>query len=126
MSRYLLAAKKFHQDALAEFAAAGTNGQDTKIRQAAEKGWGAVVQATNHFLAKRKIKVPGGTRRRLELLVELEERDPRVRKAGIADKYRVFLHSLHVECFYDGTYSVKIVQRDLRRLSDFIRAVESL
>ena len=126
MSRYLLAAKKFHQDALAEFTSAGANGQDTKIRQAAEKGWGAVVQATNHLLEKQKFKVPRGTRRRLELLLELEDRDSRVRKAGIADKYRVFLHTLHVECFYDGTYSVKIVQRELRRLSDFIRLVESL
>jgi hypothetical protein len=56
----------------------------------------------------------------------LEERDPRVRKAGITDKYRAFLYSLHVECFYDGTYSVKIVQRDLRRLGDFIRLAENL
>ncbi len=126
MSRYLLAAKKFHQDALAEFISAGANGEDTKIRQAAEKGWGAVVQATNHLLEKRKIKVPRATRRRLELLLELEDRDPRIRQAGIGDKYRAFLHSLHVECFYDGTYSVKIVQRDLRRLGDFIRAVESV
>ena len=124
MSRYLLAARKFHQQALAEFASA--NSDDTKMRQAAEKGWGVVVQATNHLLEKRKIKVPRGTQKRLERLIELEDRDSRVRKSAVADRYRVFLHTLHSECFYDGVYSVKIVQRELRRLGEFIRQVESL
>jgi hypothetical protein len=124
MSRYLLAAKKFHQQALAEFESADSD--DTRIRQAAEKGWGAVVQAANHLLEKRKVKVPRGTQKRLERLVELEDRDSRLRKAAVADRYRAFLHTLHSECFYDGTYSVKLVQRELRRLGDFIRQVEVL
>lgn len=124
MSRYLLAAKKFHQQALAEFESADSD--DTRIRQAAEKGWGAVVQATNHLLEKRKIKVPRGTQRRLERLADLEDKDSRVRKAAVTDRYRAFLQTLHSECFYDGVYSVKLVQRELRRLGEFIRQVESL
>ncbi len=127
MSKYIQVARKFQADALAEFYAARANGsKDTKIRQAAEKGWGAVVQATNHLLEKKKVKIPRGTQRREERLIEVEDRDSRIREAKIPDQYHAFMQTLHSECFYDGTYSIKIVERYLRRVGEFIRLIESL
>ena len=127
VGRYLQTAKKFQADALAEFYDARANGsKDTKIRQAAEKGWGAVVQATNHLLEKKNVKVPKGTQRREERLIEVEARDQRIREAEIPDKYHAFMQTLHSECFYDGTYSIKVVERYLRRVGEFIRLIESI
>jgi uncharacterized protein (UPF0332 family) len=122
--KYITQARSFINKAELEFAKA--NGDDTKVRQAAEKAWLACVYATNALFMKKGIKPPKGTRKREEILSELEKKDKKINEMGIFDKYRRFLYGLHIDCFYEGTYSVKIVERDIRRVDEYIDIIEKI
>lgn len=124
--KYLQMAKKFHEAAKREFTAGKSAQDEIMIRQAAEKGWGAAVQATNALLAKKHIKVPHGTGRREELLFSVQEKDKKIQNLSLGEKYSHFLRTLHSECFYDGDVSIKRVDRDLRKVGEYIQAVSTL
>lgn len=124
--KYLQMAKKFLEAAKKEFAAGKSAQDEILIRQAAEKGWGAAVQATNALLATKNIKVPYGTGKREELLFSIQEKDKKVQALNLGEKYSHFLRTLHSECFYDGDISIKRVDRDLRKVGEYIHAVSTV
>lgn len=124
--KYLQQARKFYEAAKDEFLVSRKNGDELKIRQAAEKGWGAVVQATNALLVKKGMKVPKGTRRREDLLFEIQDKDKKIKNLNLGEKYGYLLRSLHSDCFYDGDISIKRIERDLRKVEEYINAVSKL
>ncbi len=124
--KYLQMAKKFHEAAKKEFAAGKGAQDEIMIRQAAEKGWGAAVQATNALLAKKNVKVPHGTGKREELLFSIQEKDSKLKELKLGESYSHFLRSLHGECFYDGDVSVKRVDRDLRKVGEYIQDIAAM
>lgn len=126
MTKYLLQARKFYSASLEEFLQGRKKEDEIQIRQAAEKGWGAAVQATNALLVRRGIKVPRGTAKREELLFDVEEKDKKIKELRLGERFSHFLRSLHSECFYDGDVSVKRVDRDLRKVGEYIEAVAKL
>ena len=117
-------AKRFLHLAKKEFAQA--DGDEEKIRQAAERGWLAAVLATNHIFYKRGIKPPRGTKKRQDMLMKLEEKDKKIKELGLAGKYTIFLYNLHIDCFYDGDVSVKRVARDLNKVEEYIEIIEKI
>lgn len=127
MSRngYLKTARIFAERSQQEFRTARATQDDPGIRQAAEKGWGAVFQATKALLEKRNLKPGRGTTRVERTLAALERRDRAIARLEIVDRFGYFLRLLHVDCFGEGDYSVEIVERALNKLTDYIRKIES-
>jgi len=119
-------AKKFYEAAVKEFTRARAAEDEVGIRQSAEKGWGAVVQAANAFILSKGAKPPRGTQSKLDLLDDMEEKFPLAKRIGIARWFGWFMHSLHMDCFYDGRFSVKRLERDLRRVGHFIAQIEKV
>jgi len=124
MKNYILLAKNFSEKAIKEFLSA--DGDEDKIRQSAEKGWLAVLYATNALFEKKGIKLPKGARSREDLLFELERKDKRVNELSIIDRYKNFLFTLHIECFYEGDFSIKIVRRYLDKIKNYIDDIEKI
>jgi hypothetical protein len=68
------------------------------VRDAAEKAWNAVVQATDHFMRTHgRTALPGrdAHRDRRDFLVGVGRRD-------LAEKYTFFAERLHGDVFYGG------------------------
>ena len=74
MGEYLDQAKSFHQEAMKEFERGKRISDATVIRDAAEKAWGAIVQATNELFEKRGISPPRSHHERRRRLEELEKK----------------------------------------------------
>ena len=123
---YLGQARRFLTLAEKEFTQARGPRDDAGIRQAAEKAWGAVVQATNAILVRYGAKPGVGTGRKQDTLGRLEMREPRLRAAHVSDRYSAALLVLHARCFYDGDYNLDIVEREIRRAGDYIQTASRL
>ena len=87
-----------------------------KKRQACEKGWLAVVEAIDEFLAENKFFIPKGTPdahiKRSAALDEIVIRDPSMWE--LRQKYFSIQGSLHGACFYGGQDS-PLHDQDLKR-----------
>ncbi len=111
------------------FGGAGEGKRDSdplKVRDAAEKAWNAVVQATNALLAKRNFPLPQSHIERRRTLGELERQDPEVRELGLRDRFMARAQSLHEECFYEGYCPVEILERDLEKVKEYIEDIKRL
>ena len=113
---YLKQAKELLSAAKKEFKEGKAKGDQIKIRDAAEKGWNATVQATNGLFAKKRKPIPKSNRVRRE---GLEKIAPELR-----DRFEARAHSLHSQCFYDGVCPLEIVERDINKVGDYIDQVE--
>lgn len=119
-------AKKFLEKALQELEDGRKEDDEVKIRQSAEKGWAAVVQATGALFERKGLKVPKGTNRKYNVLVKLEDTHRELKKLKLSGDFSTFLHWLHSDCFYDGIYSVKALQRLLRKVREYIEDIEKI
>jgi hypothetical protein len=119
-------ARKFYKKAEEEFIKAREVLDEASIRQSAEKGWISVGEATNALFIKKGLKLPKGTRKREEMLFDLQDKDKKLSKLNLGEKFSHLLRSLHIDCFYDGDVSVKRVQRDLRKVNEYIKTIEVL
>jgi len=111
-------AKEFLADAREELQTYLTTGKEEKLRQACEKGWGAVAQLLMHTSGKdlthhRDFGVVARqlTEKTGNALIE------RAEMAGEA---------LHAGGFYHGALSPEAVRVALDMISDLIKAVEEL
>ncbi len=123
---YIEMARRFLARAEDELAAGRASQDEVELRQAAEKGWGAATEATKALFAARGEKIPAGTRAKKARLDEIQDRDPAVQREHVADSFTRFLHNLHSEAWGDGTVSVKAIERDLRRVGEYISTIERL
>ena len=110
-------ARALHSDAL-EMLAQG------KIRNAAEKAWGATKRATDALILARTSELPGTTAVTADELDALARRDTRVK--SLVGRYYSRLSQLHGQCFYNGRRSSPDTERRIRETADYIRDAEEL
>jgi hypothetical protein len=122
MGKYLDDANTLYREALNELARFRQSQDQTVLRDAAEKGWGAVTQASNELLAfYDRAVVPSGTGARRGQLTNLERQQRPLRRLYLAERFSAFENELHKECFYDGTCPLPITEATVReRVKEFL------
>ena len=115
----------FFQDAWALYADAMEDLERGKLRNAAEKSWGATKRATDALILARtgvEPRTAGQTDRELRLLNRQDRRlDP------LVGRYFTRASFLHGRCFYDGLCEpVEVVEDDIRGTADYVREAEQL
>ena len=95
-----------------------------KIRNAAEKAWGATQRATDALILARTGERPGTTAITSDELDALARRDARVK--SLVGRYYSRLSQLHGECFYNGRCAAPDTERRIRETADYIRDAEAL
>ncbi len=124
--RFIETARRFLARAEKELVAGRASSDEIELRQAAEKGWGAVTEATKALFVSKGIKIPLGTTTKEDRLEELQQRDPEMQNGSVADKFSRFLLRLHAEAWGDGDVSVKRLERQLRDVGKYIGTIERL
>jgi hypothetical protein len=127
MGKYLEDAKTLYSEALRELER-WQHIQDLVIlRDAAEKAWGAVTQATNEVLHAFGRVVPSGTGARRQELARLERQNGQLRALGLEGKFNSAELVLHRDCFYDGNcpvpYATDKVAQDVKEFRDTVEQV---
>jgi len=125
---YISEARKFAESAVAEFGRWEKEKEDVLIRDAAEKAWNAVLQATNALLLGRGFpeeKIRSHKDRRLALDT-LELRDSQVREKGFRDRFGAREHNLHERCFYEGEYVPEKIKEDILKAREYVEDVKQL
>ncbi len=96
-----------------------------KLRNAAEKAWGATKRATDALILARTGEEPrtvGQTTRQLRILAR---QDQRVQELVLPFGHRA--HFLHGTCFYDGMCEPpEAVEEDVRETAGYIQAAQEL
>lgn len=125
MSEYLEAAKGLYEEALEALQQGRKHGDSRAIRDAAEKAWGAIVQATNALIQQRMLPLPRTPAQRRARLAELERLDPRVKELGFRDRFGAREHYLHEDCYFDGICPIDLLEEDiLQKVKAYIDDVE--
>lgn len=123
---YLSDAKRFYEEAVKELERGIKEGSDILIRNAAEKGWNAIVQATNYLMEKKGLPVPENHRQaRLQLAI-LEREDPCIEALGLRDRYMARFQTLHSDCFYQNIWTIEGLRRDLEKVKAYIEDIEKI
>jgi HEPN domain-containing protein len=123
---YLEDARRFLEEAEQELAEGVRESNAVKIRDAAEKAWNAVVQATNALILRLLGKVPSSHFERRKMLTRLEELYPEVERLGLRDRYSARERNLHELVFYEGIIDVEEVRRELEKARRYVDDVERL
>ena len=98
-----------------------------RIRNAAEKSWGATKRATDALILARTGEEPERTPETGAGLRTLESLDPRIRSAHLRRRYYVRQAELHGQCFYNGLCdSLEDTDRLVRRTSAYIDDAQRL
>jgi uncharacterized protein (UPF0332 family) len=126
MNKYIEEAKKFYEKAVEEFEKGKKEGDMVKIRDASEKAWNAIVQATNALFEKRGMKIPRSHAERRNGLDELAIKDPKVKEKGLRDRYMARDKSLHEHCFYEGHCPLPLLEEDIQKVKMYIEDIEEL
>ncbi len=125
---YLAEAEKFYNVALEEFDRWRRDRRDEIIRDATEKAWNAVLQATNALLMAKGVeedRIKSHRERRLEL-ARLEATNPKIKEMGFRDRFSAREHQLHMLCFYEGEYLPEDVKDNLEKVRRYIEDVKAL
>ena len=98
-----------------------------RIRNAAEKSWGATKRATDALILARTGEEPERTPETGAGLRVLESLDPRIRSAHLRRRYYVRQAELHGQCFYNGLCDpLEDTDRWVRRTSVYIDDAQRL
>ena len=117
---------RFVEEALKEFKVGVENNDAIRIRDAAEKAWNAVVQATNALILYYLGKTPSSHWERRRLLRELERVKPEVESLGLRDRYSARERNLHELVFYEGVIDVNDVEFELEKTRRYVEDVRKL
>ena len=111
-------ARSLYEDALEEL-------DRSKLRNAAEKAWGATKRATDALVLARTGREPRSTGQTTRGLRALRREDPVFDL--LEGRYSARAHALHGLCFYDGNCEPEdVLSRDIRETADYIRDAEAL
>ena len=94
-----------------------------RIRNAAEKAWGATKRATDALALARTGEEPPTTAMTTEALLTLAGRDNHFEP--LVGRYFTRISYLHGSCFYDGMCNPG-TERRIRETIDYIRDAENL
>ena len=98
-----------------------------RIRNAAEKAWGATKRASDALILARTGDEPERTPETGAGLRQLESLDQEIRAARLVRRYYVRQGHLHGECFYNGLSDpLDETERRVRETSDYIDDAERL
>jgi hypothetical protein len=117
---------RFVEEALKEFKVGVENNDAIRIRDAAEKAWNAVVQATNALILHYLGKTPSSHWERRRLLRELERVKPEVESLGLRDRYSARERNLHELVFYEWVIDVNDVEFELEKARKYVEDVRKL
>ena len=93
----------------------------SRVRNAAEKAWGATKRATDGLVLARTGDEPELTAETSQGLLMLQARDPLVREARLVARYYTRQGSLHGLCFYMGRCDpLEETERRIRQTTDYI------
>ena len=96
-----------------------------KLRNAAEKAWGATKRATDALILARTGELPATTASTSRGLRRLASEAADIK--SLVGRYYTRIGHLHGECFYDGMCDpVEDTERRIRETSDYIRDAEAL
>ncbi|RLG51844.1 MAG: hypothetical protein DRN96_04255 [Thermoproteota archaeon] len=126
--RYIAEAEKFMQAALEELERWKRSRADIYLRDAAEKAWNAVVQATNALLASKGApeEALASHRGRRRALSKLSFEDPEVKRAGLRERYGAREYHLHMKCFYEGDYIPEEVEEEIGKARRYLEDVKAI
>ncbi|MEE9201957.1 MAG: hypothetical protein V3U31_02030 [Dehalococcoidia bacterium] len=113
MNGYLESAKALYEESLEAFERGRRSESPKDIREAAEKAWGSVVQATNSLIEKRHLPVPRTPAERRARLADLERLDPHFKGMAFRDRFGAREHYLHEDCYFDGICPVDLLEEDI-------------
>ena len=119
-------AKKALELALEELEKYRKNREVLRLRNACEKGWLAIVLATDTLLVSFGYKKPESYSERRRALEELEAKHPRVSELSLRDKFGARGYYLHVQGYHEGMLSDTEVGRELAKVKEYIDDVEEI
>ena len=93
-----------------------------KLRNAAEKAWGATKRATDALLLARNVEEPRTTAATTQELDRLANRDPQAK--SLVGRYFSRTGQLHGLCFYDGICDPELTSRRVRETIAYIEDAE--
>jgi len=123
---YIEQAEEFYQAALKGFQRGKRLKDDKAIRDAAEKAWNAIVQATNYLFTQAGYPVPKSHFERRKVLIELEDKDEIYKQKAFRDRHMAREQSLHEYCFYEGIYSLRQLKEELQKVKQYIEDTKDL
>jgi hypothetical protein len=127
MTDYLKEARDFLKEAIEQFEEGASKGDKVLMRDACEKGWGAVVQATNELFVREGYRdLPKSHRDRRLLLYEIEKRDKQVESMAIVDRFMARDDALHMRGFYNGDIDPEEVRLNFAKVEQFIEDIEKV
>ena len=97
-----------------------------KIRDATEKLWNAIINATNTLILKELDVVPASYWERRKLLEKLEDLLPEVEKLDLRDRYGARERYLHEMTFHDGIIDPEMLRREVNRVKKYLDDVKKL
>lgn len=113
------------QDAWTLYADALAEMELGKLRNAAEKAWGATKRATDALILARTGEEPRTTGQTNRELRRLGRQDQRVQE--LVGPYFTRAGFLHGQCFYDGMCEpVEAVEDDIRETTNYIQHAQEL
>ena len=80
-------AEKFNEEAAEELERAEKEKNAILFRDACEKGWNAIIQATNALFLKKNLPLAKSHWERRKRLEERESVDPGIENLGLADRF---------------------------------------
>ena len=96
-----------------------------KIRNAAEKAWGATKRATDALILARTGELPATTALTSQGIRQLARENAAI--APLVGRYYTRIGQLHGECFYNGMCEPRDdTERRIRETDDYIRDAEGL
>jgi len=112
-------AEGLHQDAMEEL-------RRRRLRDAAEKAWGATVRATNALILARTGEEPERTPQTTDRLHQLALTDKEIDEELIG-RYHTRADFLHGHCFYLGfCQPTQDVERRIKETDEYIEAAKAL
>lgn len=97
-----------------------------EMRDAAEKAWNAIVQATNALILHYTGKVPTSHYERRKLLRELEKKNTTIEQLELLDRYMARFRILHGETFYEGIIDIEQLEIEMKKVHKYIQDIEEL
>jgi hypothetical protein len=103
-----------------------SKGDPIKVRDASEKAWNSIVQATDALIYALTGSKPMSHYERRVALRDLERRMKSVKKLELRDRYMARYKVLHGEAFYEGVVDLEEVKTELDKAEEYVRDVERL
>jgi hypothetical protein len=126
MNGYIENAKRFYEEARKEFERGKRENDMIRIRDASEKAWNAMVQATNGLFENKGSPIPATHRERRRGLDELTMADGTLKVLGLRDRFAARSESLHEKCFYEGYCPIALLEEDFEKVKGYIEDIERI